>query len=57
MMLSVWLAVGVWFTFSHSVMDDIIVNMQSLCSEDTDGWRESVVKGTTLNVRLIGGNL
>lgn len=57
MMLSVWLAVGVRFTFSHSVMDDVIVHMQSLGPEDTDGWRKAVMEGTALNVWLVGGNL
>lgn len=47
----------VLFTFSHGVMDDVIIHMQSLCPEDTDGWREAVMEGTALNVRLVGGNL
>lgn len=39
-------------TFSHSVVNDVVVNSQSLCPEDSDGWREAVVESAALNVRV-----
>lgn len=45
------------FTFSNSVVDDVVINVKSLCPKDTDGRREAVVEGTTLDVWLISCNL
>lgn len=45
------------FTFSHCVVDDVIVNVQALRPKDSDGWREAVVESTTLNVRVFSWNL
>lgn len=41
------------FTFSHSVVDHVIVDVQSLCPEDADGRREAVVESAALKVGVV----
>lgn len=45
------------FTFSHSVMDDVIINKQSCCPEHSDRRGEAVVEGTALDVGLVRSDL
>lgn len=41
---------GTVFTFPHSVVDDVIINFQSLCSKHTYGRRKTIVESAALNV-------
>lgn len=40
------------FTFSDSVVDDVIINIKAVCSKNADGRREAVVESAALNVWL-----
>lgn len=38
------------FTFSDSVVDDVIINIKAVCSKSADCRREAVVESAALNV-------
>lgn len=38
------------FTFSDSVVHDVIINVKAVCSKNADGRREAVVESAALNV-------
>lgn len=40
------------FTFSDSVVDDVIINIKAVCSKNADGRREAVVESAAPNVWL-----
>lgn len=40
------------FTFSDSVVDDVIINIKAVCSKNADCRREAVVESAALNVWL-----
>lgn len=40
------------FTFSDSVVHDVIINVKAVCSKNADGRREAVVESAALNVWL-----
>lgn len=45
------------FTFSHSVVDDIVIDVKPLGPRDANGWREAIMKSTALNVSFPRRNL
>lgn len=40
------------FTFSHSVVDDVVIDVEPLCPRDAKGWREAIMKSAALNVSV-----
>lgn len=40
------------FTFSDSVVDDVVVDVQPFCSKDSDGRREAVMESAALKIRV-----